>query len=51
MSFKMFLWSIGLLKENICPYCKKEMEEHYIKVDSFGNECWKCKTKDCEFNR
>jgi hypothetical protein len=44
---KLFLWRIGLLKKDICPYCKKRLVEHYGEGSLVTYDCY---TKRCKFN-
>jgi hypothetical protein len=46
--FKLFLWRIGLLKKDICPYCKKRLVEHYGEREY--TRTYDCYTKRCRFN-
>lgn len=47
MRFKLLLWKIGLLKKDKCPYCKKELFEHYSEDSLINYDCY---TKNCLFN-
>jgi transposase-like protein len=47
---KMFLWSLGVLKETKCPICNsKLLPLGYPDQDTFEQE-YKCIKKDCKFN-
>ena len=46
---KIMLWSIGILKLNICPICKGKIVKMGFPLD-LGRHRYKCLNIKCKFN-